>query len=247
MFLLGPCWMMLTVAAVSLGQSSDQSAAGTVNVESAAKVFLDKDTPGYFVSYDYAFPEHATVFIKGLGIVSGKGQFRYISTGEKIDFLDAPAGQILASVPLHETVVVAARAPDLHVPQIDDFPQEMQSFIWESRVPFQERANTVLNKHFSYTPAQDCKSGLTSIRTMFAPLPLSHAPSGVTGRIALLLSFPCAPKDAKYGFQVRSLVMEGRTRSDEFRGTTDPVVLRSAQDFIATMISEMKSAESSEP
>lgn len=219
--------------------------AGTVNVKSVVKVYLAKDTPGYSIAYDYDFPGRSSVYIKGLGIVPPKGSFRYLSPDTQLEFRDGPSGEVLTSVPLKETVVVAANPPLLGVPDETAFPAEFQSFIWDSPKSFQERANTVLAKTFRYQPRQNKE--LTLLKTTFTPLTLKGAPAGVRAQIALLLSFPYDPQTGRYSFHVQSLVMEGRTHSDEFRPTSDPLILHSVDSFLNNIIEEMKTGENTKP
>ena len=229
-------------ASARLHPRSD-AAPGKVDVKSVVKVFLAKDTPGYLIVYDYDFPKRDWVYIKGLGTVPAKGSFRYLTTDKQIEVRDKPAGKTLASVPLQETVIVAAKPPLLSTPQLEDFPRDSQSFNWDSPKTLQERAQTVLNTYFHLVPNDECEKDVAHIRTTFTPLDTKDMPTGVTAQIALLLSFPCSPKTSKYAFQIQSRVMEGRTHSDIFRPTSDPTVVHLADTFVKGLVTAMKTGE----
>lgn len=223
--------------------SRSDVAAGKVDVKSVVKVLLAEDTPGYSIAYEYDFPKRDWVYIKGLGTVRAKGTFRYLTSDKQIEVRDSPAGEILASVPLHETVIVAARPPLLSTPQPEDFPRDSQIFNWDSTQTLQERAQTVLNRYFHLVPDDECQKEVAHIRTTFTPLDPKDVPVGVTAQVALLLSFPCSPKTKKYAFQVQARVMEGRTHSDVFRPTSDPAVIHLADVFVQGLVTAMKTGE----
>jgi hypothetical protein len=232
------------------GQSSSSSSksvalAGKVDVKSVVKIFIAKDTPGYSIVYDYEFPQRSSVFVEHLGTVPAKGSFRYISTDKQLEFRDGPGGDVLATVPLQETVIVAAKPPLMEVPDESQFPAAFRELIWDSSNSLHERANTVLGKFFRYDPRND--KGVVYLRTTFTPLPLGSVPDGVTAQVALLLSFIDRPEAGKYSFRIQSLVREGRTHSDEFRPTSNPAVIRSADLFVNTLIAEMKALEENKP
>jgi len=218
-----------------------------VNLRSVVKVFLANDTPGYSIAYEYDFPQRRSVYIKGFGTVPAKGSFRYLTPDTQLEFRDSPAGQVLARVPLQQTIIVAAKPPLLPTPEVKDFPDDSQMFVWESPKTLQERADTVLNKYFHLAPNSDCEKGTVFLRTTYTPLELKNSPVGVTAQVALLLSFPCDPASGKYFFQVKSRVMEGRTHSDEFRPTRDPDLVRAADSLIQSLVAEMKVRENGNP
>jgi hypothetical protein len=223
--------------------SRSLAAAGKVDVKSVSKVLLAKDTPGYSIVYEYDFSERDWVYIKGLGIVPAKGSLRYLTMDKQIEVRDKPAGELLASVPLQETVIVAARPPLLPTPQLEDFSRDSQTFNWDSPKTLQERAQTVLNKYFHLVPSDECEKGVARMRTTFTPLESKDVPTGVTAQIALLLSFPCSPKTGKYTFQIQSRVMEGRTHSEVFRHTSDPTIVHLADTFVQSVVMAMKTGE----
>jgi hypothetical protein len=111
----------------------------------------------------------------------------------------------------------------------------------------QERAEAVLNKYFHYSPNPECRKEVAELTTTFTPLELKNVGPGVRARVALLISYPCSPQGGKYSFQIKSLVMEGRTHSDDFRSTSDPAIVRSADSFVQLLIAEMKVGENGKP
>lgn len=218
-------------------------AVDRVDVSSVVKIFLAQDTPGYAIVYQYDFPDRDWVYIKGLGTVRAKGSFRYLTMDKHIEVRDRPAGEILATVPLQETVVVAAKPPLLSTPQLEDFPRDFQTFNWDSAKTLQERAQTVLNKYFHLVPSDECDKEVAHMRTTFTPLDLKDMSTGVTAQLALMLSYPCSPKTGKYAFQIQSRVMEGRTHSGEFRPTNDPGIVHLADTFVQGLVAAMKTGE----
>lgn len=228
--------------------SSDSSAsvsARKVDVKSVVKVLIAKDTPGYLIAYEYDFPERGSVYIAHLGTVPAKGSFRYVSTEKLLEFRDGPDGEILVSVPLLETVIVAAKPPLMRMPDEKQFPDASLTVNWDSRWSLQERANAVLGKYFRYDPRND--KGTVYLRTTFTPLQLKGLPDGVTAQMAVLLSFPGEPQTSKYSFRIQELIMEGRTHSDEFRPTSNPSIIDSANLFVNNLIAEMKALEDGKP
>lgn len=248
-FIVVVCFLFTIRFAAAQGDTGTSSAApntAKVDLTSVVKVLLAKDAPGFSIAYDYNFPQRSSVYLKGLGMVPASGSFRYLTTDTNVEFRDAPGGAILASVPLQETVVVASKPPLLLTPQNGEFPDSAQTFIWDSSNPLQERAEAVLNKYFHYTPSTDCRE-MAYLRTTFTPLDLKDVGPGVKAEVALLISYPCTPSGGKYPFQIKSLVMEGRSHSDDFRVTSDPSIVRSADGFVESLIAEMKAGESGKP
>jgi len=228
-------------AAGALPQSTIGGNSDNVQVRSVVKVFLKNEAPGYSIAYDYNFPERTSVWVKDLGVVPAKGSFRYVSNGSRLEFRDGPDGKVLASVPLKETVIVAAQPPVLGLPDETSFPEDFQAFTWDSRLSLQERANSVLNKAFRYHPRRDKE--VTLLKTTFTPLQAPNVATGITAQIALLLSFPYDADSNKYSLHVQTLVMEGRTHSDKFQPTSNPIILRSADDFVRSLIDQMKAGK----
>jgi hypothetical protein len=218
---------------------------GKVDIKSVVKVFTAKDTPGYSIAYEYDFQQRSSVYVEHLGTVPAKGSFRYISTDKQLEFRDGANGEVLATVPLQETVIVAAKPPLMEIPDESQFPGASQTLTWDSPSSLHERANTVLAKFFRYDPRSD--KGVVYLRTTFTPLQLKSVPEGVTAQVALLLSFPDQPEAGKYSFRIQSLVREGRTHSDEFRPTSNPEVVHSADLFVSNLIAEMKASGDGKP
>jgi len=224
-----------------LWQKSNQPVPhNSVEVKSVVKVFIAKNAAVFLLDYDYDFPEQSTVHIDGLGTVPAKGAFRYFSSLKTLVFRDDRTQNILAEVPLKETVVVAAKPPLNEVPSQAEFPPAFQSFVWEGASSFPAIANAVLGKYFHYLPQE--ANGQTFFATTFTPLALHDVPSGVLGQVALLLSFPYDRLTRKYSFHVQCIVREGRSHSDEFRPTSNYSILQSADSFVADLVKEMKAA-----
>jgi hypothetical protein len=239
------CILTLTISNADRQDNGEQAAQhqggpGKVNLSSVVKVYLAKDTPGFSVAYDYEFPGHQFIYIHGIGTVRSKGSFAYLTTDKSLEFRGSADGDLLLSVPLKETTVVASKPPLLPLANVEDFPQEFLPFTWDLSEPLQAHAQSVLAKYFHLASGAGCDKGVEQLRTTFTPLELKAAPQGVTAELALLLSFPCDAQRPTYQFQVRSLVMEGRTHSDTFRHTSDANLIQAGDDFVRALVAEMK-------
>jgi hypothetical protein len=217
------------------------SSGAKVTVKKVVQVLTGKETRAYSVVYEYEFPGRSSVFIDHLGTVPGKGSFGYISTDNRLEFRDRPRGDLLASVPLEETVVVAAKPPLMQVPDESQFQGGVWEPTWDSPDSLHERANAVLGKYFRYEPRSD--KGVVYLRTTFTPLPLTGVREGVIAKLAILLVFADRPESDKYPFSIKSLVKEGRSHSDEYRDTSNPAVAEAAKLFVTNLVAEMKAAK----
>jgi hypothetical protein len=209
-----------------------------VDVTSAVKVLVARDTPALLVAYRYDFRGRQTVYIKGLGVVPARGEFEYITQEPRVHVRTAPDGAVLADVPLKETVIVAAKPPLNAIPGEAEFPPGFRSDTWPSAVPLRDRLNSALRKHFSYLPRDE--DSLNYTVTTFTPLQVDQMPAGTTAQVALLISFPHDVATGQYAFRVRSLVHEGRPLSDKTRPTSNPVIQRAADAFVVQLIKDIK-------
>lgn len=175
------------------------------------------------------------------GTVPGKGSFGYISTDSQLEFRDRPGGNLLANVPLEETVVLAAKPPLMELPDESQFKGGVWEPTWDSPSSLHERANAVLGKYFRYEPRSD--KGVVYLRTTFTPLHLTGVREGVIAKLALLLVFPDQPESDKYPFSIKSLVKEGRSHSDEYRDTSNPAIAEAAKQFVANLVADMKAGK----
>jgi hypothetical protein len=229
-------------AIVLAGQNAPSS---PVNVKSVVRVQTDQAKSAYSIAYEYDFPNRSVVYIEHLGEVPAQGHFAYISPDQQLEFRDLTDGKVLATVPLHETMFLAAKPPLIEIPDERSFPEAQQTLRWDSRSSLHQRANDVLAQYFYYRPRTD--KGVVHVTTNFTPLSLVDVRQGVVAKMALLLQFPDAPKTQSHEFTVQSLVLEGRSHSDEFRPTTNPTVKAAADKFVARLISEIKSPQGTQP
>ncbi len=215
----------------------------SVKLESVTKVFIARNSPAYLVSYSYDFEKLRSVYIKGVGVVSSKGNYQYLSTAQELEFRDPTTDDVLERVPLQETAVVAAKPPLNEVPTENQFPPGYRSYTWELPMSLQERANTVLAKYFNYLPHENNK--LTYLATTYTQLPINKklTDRGVQAQLALLLSFPYDPLTGRYSFRVQSTIKEGRALSDELRPTNNAEILAAANDFTDKIIAELKAGK----
>jgi hypothetical protein len=220
-------------------------AKGRVEILSCVKVLIERDKPAYLISFEYDFPNRSVVHLKGLGQVAAKGSFQYLSEDKELEFSEVGTKEVLVRVPINETIIVAAKPPLNQVPGENEFPPARRTYTWESPRALQERANAVLGKYFNYVPRES--KDTTFLATTFTPIPLKGVPDGVLGEIALLITFPSGAGEKAFSFDVRSLIKEGRTLSDEFRPTSNRTIVDSAKDFVDSLVKEMKAAEQAKP
>ena len=98
-----------------------------MKLESITKVFIAKNSPAYLVTYSYDFEKLRRVYVRGLGVVSGKGRYQYLSTSQELEFRDPTTDAVLERVPIRETAVVAAKPPLNEVPTENQFPPGYRS------------------------------------------------------------------------------------------------------------------------
>jgi hypothetical protein len=148
---------------------------------------------------------------------------------------------------LVETTVVSAKPPLFEIPRETEFPNVFQEFAWKYDSSLRASLNLVLGRYFRYFPRED--AGNTYLLTTFTPLQLHEVASSVLGQISLLLSFP-STRDRTNGslpVTVKSIVREGRSHSDEFRPTSNPRILRAADEFIRSLIAELDTVGGKNP
>ena len=243
-FLLG----LLTLVSALFGvrtdaqpQVSNNRARGTgveVNVTRVVRVRLAEDITAYSIVFRYAFSGRQTVDLGPLGTVPAEGGFSFLTTERELVFRETSGGAILARVPLQETVQAAARPPLIKIPDESQFPPGHITISWPAQASFQDRANTVLARHFRYVPRTI--DGETKYFTTFATLPNRTFPRGTLGRVALLISLPAAPRTDPFQVRVRSLVLEGKTHSDELREPSNEEVTTEAARFVNALVSQLQ-------
>jgi hypothetical protein len=212
-----------------------------IELKKVARVLVSPAKPAYSVDYSYDFADRGSVYILDLGTVPGRGRFRYITSADRIEVRETANGGVLVTKPLKETLELASKPPLLQLPDEALFPNAHQTYVWESQSPLLERTDAVLAKYFHYDPRDD--KGIVYIRTTFTPLPLQNVPAGVIAQVALLISFSDDGKSDRHGFQVHTLVREGRSHSDDFRPTTNSAIVTSAEAFVRNLVAELKSPE----
>ena len=211
----------------------------SVNVETVSKILIGKNSSAFLISYRYDFGNLPAVHIGGIGTVAPRGNYRYISQSQELEFRDSSGGKVLAQVPLVETTVVADTPPLNEIPDENQFSIGYREFTWDLRTPLQERANAVLGQYFNYLPREH--GNIIYLATTYTPLALEQKLSkSKTALIALLLSFPFDPSTDKYSFRIQSSVREGRPLSDDIRPTKDPDILNSAKLFVDNLVTQMK-------
>jgi hypothetical protein len=212
-----------------------------VDVVRVVRVRVGENKLAYSIEYRYDFARRDSVYIDHLGTVPPQGSFRYLVMEPVLVFKETADGATLTKVSLTETVLVAAKPPLNRVPSESEFPPAHTAFSWRSALSLQEQANAVLSKYFHYMP---CPTGnvqkVNCILTTFAPLSLPDLPEGALGQVALLISFPYDTQSDHFQVYVQTLVREGRSHSDDFRPTSNAVLMKGADGFVAKVLTELQ-------
>jgi hypothetical protein len=230
----------MMICALSALSASGAGESSGVTIQHAVAVRVASEKRALEISYQYLFPGRETVHIKGFGTVPGKGSFAYITESPSLVFEEMPNGAVLATVDLKETVAVAAKPPLNEIPNENEFDPAFRAFPWETKNSLAGRANVVLGKYFAYQPREI--DNVTEFLTTFAPLDKTVDGQRIIGRVAMLLAFPYDKTRAgSFTMRVRTLVQEGRLRSDVYKKASDQVVLRAATEFVDKVMSEIAS------
>ena len=137
---------------------------------------------------------------------------------------------------MKETVAIAASGSMTEIPW--DFPPGIKVYDWNTAKSLQQSANRILRKYFEIREYE--QQNINFIATTFAELDSSKLPKGVTGRVALQLSFPFDPSTQTFSLHVQSIVQEGRELSEDFRPAESPIVVQEAGRFVDFLVSEIK-------
>jgi hypothetical protein len=235
-----PLLVVLMVCASSAIPASGTEESNGVKILHAVTVRVAAEKKALSISYQYQFPGRETVHIKGLGTVPAKGSFAYITESPSLVFEETPNGGVVATVDLKETVAVAAKPPLNEIPNESEFDPAFRAFPWEPKSSLEGRANVVLGKYFAYQPREI--DNVTEFLTTFAPLDKTLDGQRIIGRVAMLLAFPYEKTRAgNFTVRVRTLVQEGRLRSDVYKNAVDQAVLRAATEFVDKVMSEIAS------
>jgi hypothetical protein len=219
---------------------SAQSRPAPVTIKSVTKVNLGLGRAGFLVSFSYDFGNKGKVLIKGVGVVPSKDSLSYLTVDHDLEFRDPSSDALLTRIPWKETVVVAAETPLNDVPSDSDFPSQFVSGKWEPSSSFLGRANLVLNKSFNYWPHE--ADNINYISTTYAPLhgtALTRA--GLSGVIALLISFPFDQSADAFWFRIKSIVKETKPASNVQKSTGNPTIAEAGRVFVDWLVHELVS------
>jgi hypothetical protein len=214
-----------------------EDASENVTMREAVAVFVAPDRRALSIEYDYNFPGRDMVRINDIGTVPAKGSFKYITENSSLVFSDANDARPLLTVRLRETAEVAAKPPLDKIPDEEKFSPAGREFRWGSKTSPQLALNTILTKRVEYRPSE--VDGVTQFITTFAPITASDGNNQLIGQVAMLLSFPHDKDATGFMIRVRTLVQEGRKKSDKFENTSNPAILKAANDFVDKAMAEL--------
>ena len=214
-----------------------QEVSQNVTIKQAVAIFVAPDRRALSIEYDYSFPDRDMVRITDIGIVPAKGSFKYITENSSLVFSDTKDARPILTVQLRETAQVAAKPPLDKIPDEGKFSMAGREFRWGSKDSLQLALNTILSKHVEYRPSE--VDGVTQFVTTFAPITASDGNNQLIGQVAMLLSFPYDKDTTGFMIRVRTLVQEGRRKSDKFENTSNPAILKAANDFVDKIMAEL--------
>jgi hypothetical protein len=216
---------------------ADAQVSQNVTIKEAVAVFVAPDRRALSIEYDYSFPDRDMVRITDIGTVPAKGSFKYITENSSLVFSDAKDARPILTVPLRETAQVAAKPPQDKVPDEDKFSTAGRAFRWQSTSSLQIKLNTILTKRVEYRPSE--VDGVTQFITTFAPITASEGNNQLIGQVAMLVSFPYDKDATGFLIRVRTLVQEGRRKSDKFKNTSNPAMVKAANDWVDKVMAEL--------
>jgi hypothetical protein len=185
-------------------------AVSTVTINTVFRIATHPQTL-YRVSYSYDFPGHSQIYIRGVGRVSAKGYLNYISSEDKIEFLDAAKGNFLYVAKLeHPVTLMGAPAPN--IPDEREFPRESRSGHWSGQGAFAERAFAVLNKTFPSGYRTYEKDKLISYVSTYKEVPQSD--DGTHTEVSVLIQYPTSDATPNIKFTVAFTALERRSHTD---------------------------------
>lgn len=208
-----------------------------VSVTLVKEVLTSQETKLYDVAYNYEFKERTSVYIKGLGVVQPRGQFKYLTPDLELEFRAAADGQVITKVPLEITLVTAG-SPLTDAPDENEFPSDWKSGTWNSTASYPERVTAVLNRH---TTLRVLSIGqVNTYVTRY--IPLSGLPNHRFAQVAVVVSHPFDAGANGFTFRVRYLGRERRSGTD-WRALTSELTPH-ADLFVNNLIAEIQAAGS---
>lgn len=200
---------------------------------------IEKTAPdnriAYDISYDYEFKGRDSVYIKGIGKVSPKGHFEYITYDRVLEFRDLSNSQVLTYVSLQETIVPqSSQAVD--PPKESDFPDAFSPGSWNNPSSFPEHAIKAIRGKFvaGFIPVEhdNILGYITTYRTLTVSDPQ------VKSQISILVLHPYDVATGKFTFRVKYVARDRPRLSDTWRYKDDISSLTkdAAEAFITEMI-----------
>lgn len=219
--------------------ASARAEEGEVTILTAVEVPVD-DGPLYRVTYSYSFPSRQTVYIDGLGTVSGHGRFTYLESSPSVRILDRYGGEVLRMVAIGDPVrLMGKNIGDL--PLESGFPEAYRQGRWRGERPFAEVALAVLDRFFPSGYRAYRRAERQYYLTMFQPLSIED--ERVRAQVAVLLSMPADIARHSVEFTLQVTARERRSHSSwrsELSDTTRATVL----SFVNDVLSELESGGS---
>ena len=208
-----------------------------VTVTLVKEVLTTQGTKLYEIAYNYEFRERTSVYIRGLGVVQPRGQFKYLTPDLELEFRAATDGEVITKVPLEITLVTAG-SPLSDAPDESDFPADWKSGTWNFPTPYPERVMAVLNKHSTLRVLS-----IGQVNTYLTRyIPLSGLPQHRFAQVAVVVSHPFDAGSNGFTFRVRYLGRERRSGTD-WRPLTEELRPH-ADQFINSLIAEIQAAGS---
>jgi hypothetical protein len=194
----------------------------------------------YILSFDYEFPGRSQIYIRGIGLVNAKGRLHYIHSGDTIEFLDAPDGKVLYTLPIeHSITMMGGGAPS--IPDEAEFPKESRHGHWRGQNNFAEDALNVLEKYFHSGYRAYEKDNSLFYLTTFAECPPMD--DGTRTEVSVLISHPTKADAHDVPFTVAFVARERRSHT-EWRDTLSDSSRKRSETFVDDLLTALQRQDS---
>ncbi|MEJ0040409.1 MAG: hypothetical protein WDO68_31030 [Gammaproteobacteria bacterium] len=204
-------------AAVGLNVNGARSANFQVTVDSVRKLQLSDSQDAFDVTYHYAFKNHDSLVIDGVGLVTPEGGFHYTSKTPQIAFRSAGDDTELVKIFLRPTDATMGSGDAEYVTP-DLVAKTARTGVWRPAKTFPDKACNLLQRYYPQGYLLNPDNVTNRYSTGFRPLAVDDP--RIRAYIGLMIEF--SPPFAANGvtelpFQVRYELRERPRLSNEYR------------------------------
>ena len=214
---------------------SPQRKAYRITVES---LFLVPSSRGPLrsVAFHYSFPGIASVQVKGLGVIPGRGYFQYLTSETTIQFKNPVTNKSILTVSLDNPTRLMAGRNTIAIPARADFPAVYRIGRWPRTESFQQHVAKVLNGKF---PSGFLVDGQTPIAFITSYRELEGIAAPLFARFAVMIE-PVAPQvSTSAEFRVRIAAQERRSHT-EWRAIDNMDAQKALLVFVNSLIRDLE-------